>query len=69
MAIELESTEIAILVKGVGLLMQVRLSDHNQLGLWGGVLDDGELPSVPSKVQRECHFYFMIALIKIYDII
>lgn len=44
MPIELESTEIAIFVKGLGLLMQVRLSDHNQLGLWGGVLNDGEKP-------------------------
>lgn len=42
--IELESTEIAVFVKGLGLLMQVRPSDHNQLGLWGGVLNDGELP-------------------------
>ena len=44
MPIELESTEIAIVVKGFGLLMQVRLSDHNQLGLWGGVLNNGEKP-------------------------
>ena len=44
MPIELKSTEIAIFVKGLGLLMQVRPSDHNQLGLWGGVLNDGEIP-------------------------
>lgn len=53
MAIELKSTEIAIIVKGFGLLMQVRLSDHNQLGLWGGVIDDGEQPI--EAAMRELH--------------
>ena len=42
--IELESTEIAIFVKDFGLLMQVRPCDHNQLGLWGGVMNNGESP-------------------------
>lgn len=43
MPIELESTEIAILTPN-GILMQIRPLDKNQLGLWGGALNDGEEP-------------------------
>lgn len=43
MPIELFSTEIAI-VTPLGILMQIRPSDNDQLGLWGGVLHDGEEP-------------------------
>lgn len=43
LAIEFDSTEIA-LVTPKGIAMQVRASDNNQLGLWGGVLQDGEEP-------------------------
>lgn len=45
MSIELRSTEIA-LVTPFGVMMQIRPSDHNQLGMWGGVLNDGEEPIV-----------------------
>lgn len=41
--IELCSTEIAI-VTPFGVMMQIRPTDHNQLGMWGGVLNDGEKP-------------------------
>lgn len=44
MPIELMSTEIAILTP-FGVLMQVRPTDHDQLGMWGGVLNDGEDPA------------------------
>lgn len=43
MPIELMSTEIALLTP-FGVLMQVRPTDHDQLGMWGGVLNDGENP-------------------------
>lgn len=43
MAIELESTEIA-LITPFGVLMQIRRYDHDQLGMWGGVIEDGEQP-------------------------
>lgn len=43
MMIELESTEIAIQTP-CGILMQIRRADHNQLGMWGGVLKDNERP-------------------------
>lgn len=43
MAIELESTEIAIRTPK-GLMMQIRKTDRGQLGFWGGVLEDGETP-------------------------
>lgn len=42
-AIELESTEIA-LVTPFGVMMQIRPTDRDQLGMWGGVLEDGETP-------------------------
>lgn len=42
--IELESTEIAVLTP-FGVLMQIRPSDNDQLGTWGGVLRDGEDPA------------------------
>lgn len=42
-AIEFISTEIA-LVCPRGIIMQVRASDNNKLGLWGGVLNDDEEP-------------------------
>ena len=41
--IELRSTEIA-LVTPFGIMMQIRPTDHDQLGLWGGVLKDTETP-------------------------
>lgn len=41
--IELCSTEIAIITP-FGVMMQIRPTDHNQLGMWGGVLNDGEEP-------------------------
>ena len=43
MPIELRSTEIAV-VTPFGVMMQIRPSDNNQLGVWGGVLEDGEDP-------------------------
>lgn len=43
LAIELRSTEIA-LVTPFGIMMQIRPTDHDQLGLWGGVLKDTETP-------------------------
>lgn len=43
MPIELESTEIAV-VTPFGIMMQIRPTDYNQLGMWGGVLNDGEQP-------------------------
>ena len=43
-AIELESVEIA-LVTPFGVMMQIRPSDHDQLGMWGGVLEEGECPA------------------------
>ena len=42
-AIELQSTEIAV-VTPFGIMMQIRPTDHNQLGMWGGVIEDGETP-------------------------
>ncbi|MCI8273352.1 MAG: NUDIX domain-containing protein [Clostridia bacterium] len=44
MPLELRSTEIAI-VTPFGVMMQIRPSDHNQLGMFGGVLNDGEEPA------------------------
>lgn len=41
--IELSSTEIAICTP-FGVLMQIRPSDNDQLGMWGGVLKAGEQP-------------------------
>lgn len=41
--IELRSTEIALLTP-FGVMMQIRPTDHDQLGMWGGVLNDGEAP-------------------------
>lgn len=49
-AIELYSTEIA-LVTPFGVLMQIRPTDKNQLGMWGGVLEDGE--NIFQGAQRE----------------
>lgn len=43
MILELSSTEIALLTP-FGVLMQIRPYDNNQLGMWGGVLEDGEYP-------------------------
>ena len=43
MMIQLESTEVAILTPK-GLMMQIRRTDRNQLGFWGGVIEDGETP-------------------------
>lgn len=43
MPIELESTEIALLTP-FGVLMQIRPTDKDQLGTWGGVILDGETP-------------------------
>ena len=42
--IEFEATEIAVLTP-LGILMQIRPSDNDQLGVWGGILDDGEEPA------------------------
>lgn len=41
--LEFDSTEVAIITPK-GIAMQVRASDNNSLGLWGGVLQDGEEP-------------------------
>lgn len=41
--LELQSTEIAI-VTPYGILMQIRTADNNQLGLWGGAIEEGETP-------------------------
>lgn len=43
MPIELISTEIALLTP-FGVLMQIRPSDKDQLGTWGGVIEYGETP-------------------------
>jgi len=43
MILELFSTEIAVKTP-FGVLMQIRPNDNNQLGLWGGILEDGEEP-------------------------
>lgn len=43
MPIELVSTEIALLTP-FGVLMQIRPSDNDQLGTWGGVVEYGETP-------------------------
>lgn len=43
MPIELVSTEIAIFLPE-GIVMQERATDAQQLGLWGGVVNDGEKP-------------------------
>lgn len=43
MPIEILSTEIAIMTPK-GVLMQIRPNDHNQLGLWGGIIEEGEQP-------------------------
>lgn len=42
MPIELRSTEIAV-VTPFGVMMQIRPEDDNKLGVWGGILEDGEL--------------------------
>lgn len=42
--LELESTEIAIKTP-FGILMQIRPSDKDQLGVWGGVLEKDETPA------------------------
>ena len=44
LAIECVSTEIAICTPK-GVLMQVRSSDNQSLGMWGGVVDPGESPT------------------------
>ncbi len=41
--LELESVEIALLTP-FGVLMQIRPSDKDQLGVWGGVMESGETP-------------------------
>ncbi len=41
--IDLISTEVAILTPE-GIFMQSRPSDNGQLGMWGGVVNDGEEP-------------------------
>ncbi len=41
--IELSSTEIAVCTP-FGVLMQIRPTDNDQLGMWGGVLKNGEQP-------------------------
>lgn len=41
MTIEQKSAEIALLTPS-GVIMQIRPSDNNQLGLWGGVVEYGE---------------------------
>ena len=43
MPIELQSVDIAI-VTPIGLMMQIRHSDNDQLGLFGGTIPDGETP-------------------------
>lgn len=43
MPIELKSTEICIITP-LGILMQIRPEDNNQMGMWGGVLNDDESP-------------------------
>lgn len=55
MVLELASTEIA-LVTPFGILMQIRPSDNNQLGLWGGVLEDNEEPKAGAirELMEEC---------------
>ena len=52
MPIELRSTEIAIMTP-FGVMMQIRPTDHNQLGLWGGVLNDDEEP-VDGAIRELC---------------
>lgn len=44
MPLELKATEIAITTP-FGVMMQIRPTDRNQLGMWGGALNDGEEPS------------------------
>lgn len=44
MPLELHSTEIAIKTP-FGILMQIRPIDNDQLGMWGGVLNEGEEPA------------------------
>ncbi|MBR3614752.1 MAG: NUDIX domain-containing protein [Clostridia bacterium] len=44
MILELRSTEIAVLTP-FGVIMQIRAYDHDQLGLWGGVLEEDEEPA------------------------
>lgn len=41
--LELESVEIALLTP-FGVLMQIRPSDNDQLGMWGGVMEKDETP-------------------------
>ena len=41
--IELYSSEVAIITPK-GVMMQVRPCDADMLGLWGGVVEDGETP-------------------------
>lgn len=41
--LELESVEIAVLTP-FGVLMQIRSFDANQLGVWGGVIENDETP-------------------------
>lgn len=43
MPIEYASTEVCIKTPK-GILMQVRVADNGALGMWGGVLQDGERP-------------------------
>lgn len=43
LAIELTSTEVAVITPD-GILLQVRATDSNQLGMWGGVVLNGESP-------------------------
>lgn len=43
MPLELRSTEIAIKTP-FGVVMQIRPIDNDQLGMWGGVIEDGETP-------------------------
>lgn len=43
MPIEYTSTEVCIKTPK-GILMQVRVADNGALGMWGGVLQDGEDP-------------------------
>lgn len=43
LTIELKATQIAVITP-FGIMMQIRPSDRDQLGLWGGVLEDNETP-------------------------
>ena len=50
MLIEYCSSEIVFQVPG-GILMQVRSSDNNKLGLWGGIRKNNEQPT-PSAIRK-----------------